>query len=176
MIQEITGSERINLSYEEEKRLFDCFAFEGSKELSIDFENMTMTGELKLVKVTQTLEDEDLQKMMGIKGIESLAHRRYDNDAATLTRANEILDIIDAPKETTRCRSIRKKVYGIRSRLTVIFKDNVWRIRDMELANKVGEWCRDYIEKGNLAALTNLCKLKVMTHNEMPIYSIEEEK
>lgn len=162
-----------NIDYDEEARIAACFKFECSETVEINYETLEMTGELKLVKITKTLEDEDLQKMMGRKGREFLKSHAFDESMCS--RANEILDIIDAPKETTRTRSIRKKVRAVRDRLNSVFSNNDWRIRDMDLADKVYCWCGQYIKTGNLAALTNLCKLKVMTHNDMPIYSIEEE-
>ena len=57
-----------------------------------------------------------------------------------------------------------------------IFKNNEWRIRDTSLANKMCTWIKLYAEDGNLAAFNNFCKLKVMTHNGGPIYSIEEQE
>ncbi len=55
-----------------------------------------------------------------------------------------------------------------------LFKTNEWKIKDTELANKVGFWIKDYIVDGNLAAYSNFCRLKVMTHKDQPIYSMEE--
>ena len=162
------------MDYTEETRLIECFKFECSDRIELNFDTMEMTGSVKLVKVTKTLEDEDLQKMMGHKGLESL--RYVDLDVTMCGRANEILDLIDAHKDCVRTRSINKKVRAVRDRLRVIFTNNEWRIRDMDLADKISLWCRDYIRDGSLAALMNLAKLKVMTHNSMPIYSIEEEK
>ena len=77
--------------------------------------------------------------------------------------------------EAMKNKSGKKKVTAIKERLIKIFETNEWRIRDMALANKVGFWIKGYISGGNLADLTNLCKLKVMTHNNMPIYSVKEE-
>ena len=163
-----------NLEYTEENRIAECFKFEGSDKVQINFETGLLVGELRLVKVTKTLEDEDLQKMMGYKGLESFKNTNYDDSMCA--RANEILDLIEAPKEGMRTRTIRKKVRAIREHLKDVLLNNKWRIRDMELANKVSIWAKDYITKGNLAPFVNLTKLKVMSYNDMPIYSIEEEK
>ncbi len=162
------------LDYLEEARLCECFKFERSDQVELDFDMMKMTGYVKLVKITKTLEDEDLQKMMGHKGLEAFRNNNYSETMCG--RANEILDLIDAHKDGARSRSVKKKIKAIRERLKTVFTTNEWRIRDMDLADKVCLWCRDYITTGNLAALMNLAKLKVMTHNNMPIYSIEEEK
>lgn len=163
-----------NLEYEEINRIAQCFKFEFSGPLEINYETLEMTGELKLVKVVKTIEDEDLQKMMGGKGLDSFKSNGYNETMCP--RANEILEVIDAPKETRRTRSIRKKMRAIRERLKIVFTNNEWRIRDMDLANKISLWSIDYIRTGNLSGMVNLCKLKAMTTYNMPIYSIEEEK
>ena len=165
--------ENINLSSDEMGRIEECFAFQGSETVRIDFEAKTMIGELCLVKVTKTIEDEDLQKMMGSKGLNALRHGIYSEDACA--RANEILELIDAPRDAMRTRTIRKKVRAVHDRLKTVFLNNEWRIRDMDLADKISYWAAMYIKSGTLAGMVNLCKIKVMTHNTMPIYSIEEE-
>ncbi len=135
-------------------------------------------GKIALVKVVPTLSDEELQAFMGMKGIEEV--RMLDCGEAeswNLERINEIIDVLGKGDDEKRNRSYRKKMRHIEVRLKEIFTTNEWRIRDMELANKVGHWITRYIEHGNLAALTNLCKLKIMTHDgNTPIYSMEEEK
>eukprot|EP00335_Anophryoides_haemophila_P000915 CAMPEP_0205849976 /NCGR_PEP_ID=MMETSP1019-20131125/55046_1 /ASSEMBLY_ACC=CAM_ASM_000403 /TAXON_ID=46462 /ORGANISM="Anophryoides haemophila, Strain AH6" /LENGTH=47 /DNA_ID= /DNA_START= /DNA_END= /DNA_ORIENTATION= len=40
---------------------------------------MTMVGELKLVKICTTIEDEDLQKMMGGRALENFYHSQYND-------------------------------------------------------------------------------------------------
>ena len=53
---------------------------------------------------------------------------------------------------------------------------NEWNIRDIGLSNRIAKWIKLYLCDGNLAAYTNFCKLKVMTHDDDPIYSIDEEE
>jgi hypothetical protein len=167
------GSE---LSWEEMKQIIECFKFETEGELELDFTKPNpLKGELFLVKKVSTLDDKDLQEMMGSKGLDELAQYFFDKDPP-LDRMNEILDILGGSEAFMRNRSVKKKMYAIRHRMKNIFVTNEWRIRDMTLANKVCGWIRGYIHTGNLADLTNLCKIKVMTHSNMPIYSIEEEK
>src|ERR1035437_4118692 len=168
----ITGS----LSWEEDRCIERCFAFETSQEPELDLSCDSLSGEITLVKIIQTLSDEDLQPLMGLKGIEAIG-RSYDYSAGPhIERMNEILDILGGCTEDMKNRSAKKKIHRIKNRLATIFKTNEWRIRDMVLANKVGVWIRGYIVNGNLADLTNLCKLKVMTHNNMPLYYVKAEK
>jgi hypothetical protein len=164
-----------SLSWEEESKLVECFKFELKGDVELDIRTGILSGEVALVKMVQTLEDQDLQGMMGLKGLEEVNRVRWGEDVP-IQRMNEVLDMLGKCEEVMRNRSGKKKMQRIKSRLGEIFKTNEWRIRDMDLANKVGCWISGYIRTGNLADLTNFCKLKVMTHSNMPIYSIKEEK
>lgn len=165
-----------NLSWDEERLLQQCFTFECSGEPEIDLRHGTLSGEISLIKIKQTFSDEDLQPLMGRKALEIFGRAsEYGNSDAPIERLNEILDILGGCGEAMKNRSGKKKAFAIKARLSLIFSTNEWRIRDMTLANKVGIWIKGYITNGNLADLTNLCKLKVMTHNNMPIYSVKEE-
>lgn len=160
-------------SYEEDEMLANCYKFELSEGAETDLESGVMTGTLTLVKQFQTFTDEQLQAVMGTRGIGHVRRASFGKDA--LPRVNEILDILGESSEAMSNKSSSKKMQQLKIRLSTIFKNNEWRIRDMKLADKIGYWITSYIETGNLAALTNLCKVKIMTHNNMPIYSIQEE-
>ena len=161
------------LSYEERQLVFGAFKLETSGDLILDFETGTLHGEVILTKTVNTLADDVLQKMLGAQGIDELRYINYQS--ASHGRFNEILDLVGGCDEAKKTRSINNKIRFLKRRLMKIFVDNEWRIRDNDLANKISRWARVYIETGNLAALTNFCKVKVMTHNGGPIYSIVEE-
>ena len=176
VVRELTKNHiKSNLSYDEQQTIDNCFKFETDGEIELNAETQSVSGKIYLVKVVPTLADEDLQGMMGAKGIEAVGNLTR-NCALNFDRLNEILDILGNCAEAMRCKSGKKKVRAIQDRLRKVFSTNEWRIRDMDLSNKVGYWIWNYVQDGNLADLTNLCKLKVMTHNNMPIYSVEEEK
>lgn len=156
--------------------LYECFKFEISKDLVLDLENGTLQGHATLIKKTQTIEDETLQKMMGKEGIQAVQYSLRSLDNSNIGRINEIIDLIGGLEQERSHRSVRKKIYAISKRLESIFANNEWRIRDMALANRICYWIKEYMVTGNLAAYTNFCKIKVMTHSNMPIYSIEEEE
>jgi hypothetical protein len=168
--------QQITLAWDEETILYKCFQFEVTGEPEIDLQSEVLTGGVAIVKVIQTLSDEDLQQLMGKRGIEALGRRRDYSNGVSIERMNEILDMLGKCEEDMRNRSVKKKAERLKSRLREIFQTNEWRIRDMQLANKVGLWIRGYLRDGNLADLVNLTKLKVMTHNNMPIYSVKEEQ
>ena len=170
-----------SLSWDEQYRLEKCFKFELSDYvIELDMKNNSLQGEVSIVKIVHTLSDEELLPLMGRNGIKAIGnashYSRADAPPAELERLNEVLDILGKCNDAMRSRSGRKKAIKIKERLGNIFETNEWRIRDMALADKVGRWIRGYIDTGNLADLTNLCKLKVMTHNSMPIYSVKEEQ
>jgi hypothetical protein len=170
--------QQTGLSGDEINVVGECFKLEASEDLMVDLENNIMTGTLAVIKKAHTLSDEDLQPLMGKRGTKSLRNRLFNHEAdkPTIDRANEILDLLGNCEENKRTKSFRKKTSRIIERLNEIFETNEWRIRDMTLANKLSVWVGDYILNGNLSGLVNFCKIKVMTHNNMPIYSVEEEK
>lgn len=167
-------NEARNVGYEEQRRLTECFQFEASPDFELDAESGTMKGSLILRKIVPTLEDEELQAMMGQKGLEQFDRVHWSD--SSLSRIHEIMDLLGGLEKEMAGRAFRKKNVAVRRRLIEIFSKNEWRIRNMELADKIGLWIALYIRNGDLSALINLTKVKVMTHNNMPIYSIEEEK
>lgn len=164
----------IDLSWQQHNVLQDCFKIEMDQSVLLDFENNTIVGEIKFIKIASTMDEKVLEKMLGYEGIEEVSRMFISH--SSMARANEIMELLGKCEEGLRTRSERKKRAIMKSRLTNLFKTNEWKIKDTELANRVGFWIRDYIKDGNLAALSNFCRLKVMTHKEQPIYSMEEIK
>jgi len=165
----------VNLSWDQKNVMRDMFEFQINVDeaLILDFENGTLSGgEIKLVKLASTMDEKVLESLLGKEGIMAVSSM-YCTQAG-LSRANEIMDLLGNCEEGMRTRSDRRKRRIIQTRLTNLFKANEWNIRDTELANKVGFWIRDYVSSGNLAAFSNFCRLKVMTHKNQPIYSMEE--
>lgn len=165
----------IVLSYQQQQALEKCFVFEiDGENLILDFENKVISGgKIKIIKTTSTMDEQVLKSMLGFEGIEQFYHSYYNNPQA-VSRMNEVMELLAKCEQGLRTRSSAKKRNIIIHRLRALFKDNEWNIRDTELANKVGLWIRDYIQDGNLAAFSNFCRLKVMTHKGQPIYSMEE--
>lgn len=166
--------DRPKLSYEDEQVIIKCFKFETSENIELDMENGTMIGEVSLIKITATLEDQELQKMLGRQGIAEVYRINWNPEC--LSRVHEVMELLGGLDKFMSGRAMRKKREAVVNRLSDIFENNEWRIRDAQLANKIGKWLAEYIESGNLAAFSNFCKVKVMTHQNMPIYSIEEQE
>jgi len=174
-INKLTNIPYSNLSYHQLDALKKCFQFElEGDEVILDFENSIIRGgNLRFVKITSTMDEDTLKGMLGFEGVQSFSYASF-NDFSSLSRANEIMEILGKCEEGLRTRSSRRKRHVITRRLQSLFKTNEWNIKDTELANKVGHWIADYITDGNLAAFSNFCRLKVMTHKGQPIYSMEE--
>jgi hypothetical protein len=166
----------LSLSYLDKNALKPLFKFEITGNIMIDYDmKLIHGGEIKFIKLSSTMDEKVLEGMLGREGIDSLTSMFYIRDTSScLSRANEVMDILGGCDLGLRTRSGRKKKSIIRDRLVKLFKKNEWKIKDTELANKVGFWIKDYISEGNLAAFSNFCRLKVMTHKDQPIYSMEE--
>lgn len=163
------------LGYKESEMLTSCFSFEVEENTIIDFESKILAGKIYLVKNRNTFEDKDLEKIMGEVGFQAVSSMAI-YDAPRMSRANEIMDLLGKCESGLKTRSGRNKQRMIKQRMNDIYKNNEWKLKDLELANKVGQWIRDYVVDGNLAAFSNFCRLKVMTHKGAPIYSMEEVK
>lgn len=165
----------VDLSYDQRAVLKDMFEFQMSDEsLILDFETKTISGEIKLIKLANTMDEKVLEGLLGQEGINVVSIMSMG--PGSIPRANEVMELLGKCEEGLRSRSERKKRHAIRSRLVALFKANEWNLRDTELANKVGTWIAAYVTHGNLAAFSNFCRLKVMTHKGQPIYSMEEVK
>lgn len=164
------------LSWDQRSALNDCFKLQMTgEEIILNFETETLTGgEIKFIKTTSTMDEKVLESMLGKEGMSAVGNMFINADG--LSRANEVMEILGKCEEGLRSRSERRKRSIIVNRLREIFKNNEWKIKDTELANKVGHWIVDYVKYGNLAAWSNFCRLKVMTHKDQPIYSMEEIK
>jgi hypothetical protein len=163
------------LTWKERELIFDCFEYDmRSEALILNLEERTLTGTLYLIKTKFTLDEDQLKKVMGEYGREQLGRvNGYNMDQ---TRANEMLDLLEKSQPAMASRSGKVKRQAILNRLGEIFSNNEWHIKNTELANSVSLWIKSYIETGDLASLSNITRLKVMTYKDGPIYSIEETK
>lgn len=162
------------LSWEDRSTIAECFQFEYPEDTQIivDFENSFITPGLKLIKVKHTMDEQVLKDLLGRDSVNTVLRM----SCGDLSRMNEVMEILGGLEKEIRSKSVRKKRVALRQRMIKLFKTNEWNIRDTELANKIGLWIKAYVEDGNLAAWSNFCKLKVMTHKGQPIYSMEEIK
>jgi hypothetical protein len=143
------------------------FVFEGDVE--INFKTQTMTGKLALCKKKNQLDDEDIKANMSARLYRKLGQINSDN----LARMNEVLDLLGC-REGRSSRSMGNKTEAMMNFLRQVIDEDKWRVRNTELMVDCGGWIADYINHGNLAALSNFTRLKCMVHKGNPIYSMEE--
>ena len=160
------------LSWSEINTLTKCFEFSLEGDVAINFEQKKINGDFKLIKIVSTIDEKDLNVILGQDGTGTVAHTLISEQNSS--RANEIMELLEKCEDGIRSRSARTKKSVLYKRLVDLFKTNEWNIRDTELANKVGRWIAEYLQTGNLASFSNFCRLKVMTHKNQPIYSMEE--
>jgi hypothetical protein len=161
------------MSWDDWGVICDCFELHIEPNTTLDFTNGTLSGNIKLLKVRHTLDEEVLKGLLGGKGINQVNQlRSYD---INFGRINEILELLGGCEEAMKTRAARKKIHACGVRLKQILKNNEWNIKSAELADKLGEWIFNYVRDGRLDAFTNFCKLKVMTHKGLPIYTMQEE-
>lgn len=161
-----------SLSYKEMALLESCFTLSIEPDTILNLNTKQLSKPIVLKKIKNSLEDKELSKILGAKGVNSLYYLRINDE--NVSRAHEIMDIVGKCDSGLRTKSFSKKSSILHNRVRDIFSNNEWLIKDGELADKIGLWMSSYIIDGNLAALSNLYRLKVMTHKQQAIYSIEE--
>jgi hypothetical protein len=160
-------------TYKEKELIYNAFEVKYDEQLSINFETGVLEGNITLVKVKATFDDKELRSIMGHAGIERIQRLNFQ-ESDRMTRTNEILELLGKCEAFVKGKSQRNKRSGMIHRLTEIFTCDDWKIRDVELSNRMCYWISDYIKSGDVAAFANFCKLKVMTHKGGAIYSVEE--
>lgn len=162
-----------DLAHDQKREIMKCFAFETEGNPLLDFEKKTIHGgTIIFKKISNVLSEKQQNKILGSKGIYSVKTinlRNFDTK-----RAKEIIELIDISGVVKNVRSANSVQKMLVTKLSDLFIKNEWKIKNTELADKVGLWITSYIVDGNLSAYTNFCKLKVMTHKNDPIYSMEE--
>ena len=91
----------------------------------------------------------------------------------TNSRINEILSIFDLERVRVKNseRKYRTLIQGIKS----IMCTEELNIKNYMLGLKFSKWIAAYVLNGSTGAMSNICKLKILTHSKKAIYSIEEE-
>lgn len=151
--------------------LYECYNFVGEGDMLVDPVN-NIFPTIHVTKIKQSFSEKEIMRMVGRK-------LNYWCSCDDVGRINEILELIeykpkDGAKSLHSSRSIKKKLHGVLETLRDTLASNKWQIRDVDLMLSFVNWVYRYIQNGNLAALTNITKLKIMTHKKQPIYSIKE--
>jgi hypothetical protein len=154
------------------------FKFEFEYDSSIDgsitingANDVISGGKIFLVKRQSVIDDQSLELMVRDK---FLQETRHGNRNICQSRVSEVCGIYGA--NTGSIRSPSKKYSILTNHIYNMIKDKKLNIKDVNLSQKLGKWISMYIRDGNLGALQNLTKVKIMTHSGRAIYSIEEKE
>jgi hypothetical protein len=140
---------------------------------TIDFENECLTGNIVIFKHKNGYDDKKLKKIVEDNIINAVRCAMSSASTYQKSSANELADLFDilnVKKERGTRGKSRLLVCGFKKIL-----ENNLIIKDVDLSLKVAKWIRAFLCKGNLGAINNLCKLKIVSHKKHAIYSIQDE-
>ncbi len=133
-----------------------------------------LTGGVKISKKKIAYEDRDLETIMKNMIPEMFRNSFHRKSDINKPRINEIIDLFNVKDGLAD-----KKSYGKLNKLikhyTNLIEDRSLNIKDVELFKRFVEWNIKYIKDGNLPALSNITKIKIMMRKGLPIYSLKED-
>ena len=141
--------------------------------LTYNFSTGEIDGKVVVVKKNAGFNDDEVIKIASEKA-QSQVERINWRDASA-SRLNEVADLLSITTPLKE-KSCRRKVLYLASGLKEVIKSKKIDIRDVSLIEKLAKWIRLYVEDGNLPALANIAKIKIMSHQNKPIYSIQEQE
>lgn len=130
----------------------------------------------KLIKTVASLSDDTIKKHIRQILVDCVNRAMSTSKSFINSNAKELMQLLDIDMSSVDMRSYRSKRRAIIDAITVMINSNKLNIRDTEFAKKVGKWMEVFLTSGSLAAIKNLCKLKVLTYNNVAIYSISGEE
>ena len=146
-----------------------------SKDAAYNPATKEMTGEVKITKKKMAYEDKEIDDML-------ISHmkqqfRSHLNRPSSVNKAqcNEICDLFGAT-DAMSDRKASGKIRKLTKRYQELLSDRTLNIRDVNLFKRFINWNIKYIKDGNLPAMSNITKLKIMMRSELPIYSIKEDE
>lgn len=150
------------------------FEFEIEEGTQYNAETNELKGSVKLIKKKFGYEDREIEDMMHNVVIKTF--RKFPKPSKiSKARLNEVCDLFGA-KEALSARSANEKLRYLRVRYLELMQDKTLNIRDVALFKRFMRWNYLYIVNGNLPAMSNITKVKIMMRKELPIYSIKEEQ
>lgn len=142
-------------------------------DVSFNFSTGEISGKIFLLKNKIGFEDDDVQKIAAEKITNAIQRISWRN--ASSSRLNEIADLFNA-ESVKKERSPRRKIHALSYAIKNLINSKKIDIRDVSLIEKFGKWVILYAEDGSLPSLANMAKLKIMSHQNKPIYSIQEQE
>lgn len=162
--------------YELSRKFFKIVVdIEAGDEVIVDLEKREVSHEIKLIKQKIYLEEDEIKEKFKRNIERTLYGSLNGSKVLNKRRTNEIAELFNM-HDVRKDRSWRGKLHYMKIFFVKSVNNNSIDIRSAILYNNFMNWIVAYIKNGNLVALKNLTKIKVMTHYEKPIYSIEEEQ
>lgn len=143
------------------------------KEIFIDgYTGEVSGGKIFIVKKSNMVDDDTIERMIRDKFAGAAHH--WSSRPLSATRVAEVCGIYGV--NTGSIRSANKKYKILINHINNMLREKKLNIKDVGLSEKLGKWILLYVRDGNLGALQNLTKVKIMTHADRAIYSIEEKE
>lgn len=155
-----------------------------SDMFDLEFEN----GDLKKINMSDILSDDGtrikLIKRCSVIPMTTFSVRLYAKwyinigNMKKVNQLNNLKDIISMINseyfKASQSRSFSTQFDILCTAMEKIFNDDIWKIRNLELAGNIGKWMKSYIKCRDSVAMTNLLKLKLMVsrNNGSGLYSI----
>ncbi len=153
---------------------FEVEDIEDGDEVKINLTQNTMSHKVYLVKYTIGYDDRELEDMVKSSLTRFIKGNLHSARTVNKPRLNELADLFGA-KDVKGDRSFRGKVNKFCKHMDSLVDDKKLNIRDLDLCGKFSVWIGLYVRDGNLAALNNITRIKIMMHENRPIYSIQEK-
>ena len=131
----------------------------------IDLNERKIVGKVTLIKTKDPSEEEVIQQL--VSAVNWLNHPKPKVNGLA-SRSKEILELLGQPPEG------RNAFYTLQKTVKKTLLENKLKIFNGDLMTKMSKWIYDYALDGDIQALANFSKLKVMTHKGEPIYSMKE--
>jgi len=141
--------------------------------LTLNIQTKEINGKIFIIKNLVAFEDEDVAKLAADKIFSIVDRMNWRQTSAT--RINEVADLLGTAG-VLKEKSSRRKIIMLANDAKELIKSKKIDIRDVSLVEKLGKWIELYCVDGNLPALANIAKIKIMSHQNRPIYSIQEQE
>lgn len=158
-------------------KMFDIVLEKDEDSIGVYYDsvnNLIKGGKVFLKKKIIALDDQAIESdMIAMVGNAFYAQFSWTADR-NKKRLNELCDLFNAT-EARKARGWTEKLNKYVMHLQELVKDRKLPIKDIELFKRFLNWNVIYIKNGNLPAMANVTRLKIMLKSGLPIYSMKED-
>lgn len=172
IFKQMASEKDIKFNELELRSIRQLFKFEFDDDFAtIDFDKEELNVPIFFVKAAPAFNEKQI-----VDTVCAMVQTKFKNirkEYTNLTNFNEVMEILGC-EERLKSTSFKKKSPALRRHIIAIIKEDTWQIRNMDLFINLIDWIKLYCEQGDLSAISNIAKLKCMTHSKNPIYSMKE--